>query len=135
MFRHEKGKWQIKPLTSEQVNLETHQIKLFDAKGGKDRITVTSPWLTENNLKFLPLFPKVQRRTLQNRVKKLCQKVLSKNMSIHTLRHGWANYLVNDKNIALPILQQLGGWSRLDTVGIYTKANPVHAIKSAWEKF
>ena len=122
----------IKPLQSSQVDLQAHTIKVF-GKGGKERITCTSPWLNENNIKLLPL--KIQRRTLQNRFKKLCKKILGRDLNFHTLRHGFANYMANDKNLPLPQLQALGGWARLDTVGIYTKANPVKAIKAAWESF
>jgi integrase len=123
---------EIKPLTQEQVNLEKHQIRIL-GKGGKERVTCTSPWLNENNIKLLPL--KIPRRTLQDRFTKLCQKVLKKRLNFHTLRHGFANYMANVKNVPLPLLQQLGGWSRLDTVGVYTKANPVKAIEAAWESF
>ena len=123
---------QIKPLTKEQVNLLTHQIKVF-GKGSKERITCTSPWLNENNINLLPL--KINRRTLQDRFKKRCKKTLGKDLNFHTLRHGFANYMANEKNVPLPLLQQLGGWSRLDTLGVYTKANPVKAVSAAWESF
>jgi len=53
----------------------------------------------------------------------------------NTLRHGFANFMVNEKNIPLPNLQTLLGHSRLDTTGIYTKSNPVQAIEKAWEVF
>lgn len=126
----------IKPLERSQIDLEKHQIKVL-GKGGKERITITSPWLNESNIKLLPL--KINRRTLQHRFTRLCKKVLKKDLSFHTLRHGWANYLSNDapvdKRVSLPVLQILGGWSRLDTVGIYTKANPVTAVKAGWESF
>lgn len=126
----------IKPLTKEQIDLKRHQIRVL-GKGGKERITITSPWLSETNIKLLPL--KINRRTLQNRFGKLTEKVLGEKMTFHTLRHGWANHLANNpdpkKRVSLPVLQVLGGWSRLDTVGIYTKANPVAAIQSGWESF
>jgi len=126
----------IKPLKPEQVDLAKHQIRIL-GKGAKERITVTSPWLNENNIKLLPL--KIQRRTLQYNWTNLCKKVLGKSLPFHTLRHGWANYLLNHKDpkkrVSLPVLQILGGWSRLDTVGIYAKANPIKAIESAWESF
>ena len=122
----------IKPLTMEQVDLQKHQIKVY-GKGGKERITVTSPWLNENNIKLLPL--KINRRSLQKRFTTLCKKILKRDLSFHTLRHGWANYMANERNLPLPLLQQLGGWSRLDTVGVYTKANPIKAINAAWESF
>ena len=122
----------IKPLTKQQVNLQAHTIKVL-GKGGKERITMTSPWLNETNIKLLPL--KINRRTLQNRFSKLCEKVLGRKLNFHTLRHGWANHLANERNLPLPQLQALGGWSRLDTVGIYTKANPKRAVEAAYESF
>lgn len=122
----------IKPLTNDQVNIQGHQIKVL-GKGNKERITMTSPWLNETNIKLLPL--KINRRTLQDRFSKLCEKTLGRKLSFHTLRHGWANHLVNEKNLPLPQLQILGGWSRLDTVGLYTKANPKKAVEAAFENF
>lgn len=122
----------IKPLTINQVNLQTHQIKIL-GKGDKERIAATSPWLNESNLKLLPL--NINRRTLQRRFSLLCEKILGKKLNFHTLRHGWANYLINVKNVPIPIVQALGGWARLDTVGIYAKANPVKAVGVAYESF
>lgn len=123
---------EIKALTIEQVNLTAHTIRVL-GKGGKERITITSPWLNETNLKLLPL--KINRRTMQERFVKLTTKVIKRRLNFHTLRHGWANYQVNVKGLSLPYLQQLGGWSRLDTVGIYTRANPVKAVEAAYENF
>ena len=122
----------IKPLTKLQVNLSEHQIKVF-GKGKKERITITSKWLNEGNLNLLPL--KIPRRTLQDRFKKLCNRILKKDLSFHSLRHGFANHLVNEKNTPLPIVQSLMGHSRLDTTGIYTKANPKKAVMEAFERF
>jgi len=122
----------IEPLKQSQVDLQKHQIKLY-GKGGKERITVTSPWLNENNIKLLPL--DIYRGTLQYRFKVLCARVLNKNLSFHTLRHGFANYMANENNVPLPMVQGMLGHSRLDTTGIYTKANPIKAIEKAWESF
>ena len=122
----------IKALTKEQVNLQSRQIKVY-GKGGKERITVTSPWLNDKNIQLLPLT--IPRTTLQYRFRTLCKKVLGKSLNFHTLRHGFANWLINDKNIPLPMVQGFGGWSRLDTVGIYAKANPVQAVNKVWESF
>ena len=122
----------IKPLTEEQINLETHQIRVY-GKGGKERITVTSPMLNSSNIKLLPL--KMNRRTLQRRVNKLGEKVLGRKITFHTLRHGFANFMVNDKNVPLPMVQGMLGHSRLSTTGIYTQSNPQKAIETAWEKF
>ena len=126
------GTWKIKPLTQEQVNLEKHQIKLL-GKRNKERITVTSPWLNKTNILLLPL--DIPRRTLQRRFTNLCQKILNKHLSIHTLRHGFANFLVNEKNLPLPMAQSMLGHEKLSTTGIYTKSNPEKTIQTAWESF
>lgn len=122
----------IKPLTVEQIDLNAHTIKVF-GKGGKERITVTSPFLTESNIKLLPL--KINRRTIQRRIQALGKKVLGRELTFHTLRHGFANYMANEKRVPLPMVQSMLGHSRLDTTGIYTKSNPVQAIEVAWESF
>jgi len=122
----------IKPLTKEQIDLQSHTIRVF-GKGGKERITVTSPFLNENNINLLPL--KLNRRTVQRRITNLGKKFLGKDITFHTLRHGFANYMANEKQVPLPMVQSMLGHSRLDTTGIYTKSNPVQAIQTAWEKF
>ena len=122
----------IKPLTKEQIDLEKHTIRL-KGKREKERVTVTSPWLNKTNIEQLPLG--IPRRTLQGRFTRLSKKVLNKDLNFHTLRHGFANLMANEKNIPLPMVQQMLGHSRLDTTGIYTKANPVKTIQTAWESF
>lgn len=122
---------EIPPLTKDMVNLEAHQIRLVDGKGGKWRTTITPPSLTEPMLDLLPL--DLNRRTVQYHIGVLSKKVLGKKISPHTLRHGFGNYMVNERGIALPIVQQMMGHSRLDTTGIYTKANPEQAIAVAWK--
>lgn len=120
----------IPPLTADMVSIPEHQIRLSDAKGRKWRSTVISPLLSEPMLKLLPIT--IPRRTIQHRFTQLTTKILNKRMSFHTLRHGFGNYQANVLNVPLPIVQQMLGHSRLDTTGIYTKANPQQAISAAW---
>jgi len=124
----------IKPIEAHQIDLNSRQIKVL-GKGGKERITVINPLfpIKESMLKLLPL--KIERRTLQNRFKKLCTKVLGKDLNFHTLRHGFANHMLNERGLPMPMVQGFGGWARLDTVGIYAKANPLQAIDKVWEGF
>ena len=122
----------IPPLKEEQINLQEHTIRIL-GKGNKERITVTSPMLNETNIKLLPL--KIHHRKIQRRILKLGNEVLGRKITYHTLRHGFANFMVNDKQVPLPMVQSMLGHSRLDTTGIYTKSNPKQAIETAWEKF
>ena len=122
---------EIPKLTKEMIDLQAHQIKLVDAKGNKWRSTVTSPILTEKMLDLLPI--EIPRRTLQYQFTALAKKVLNKRMSFHILRHGFGNYQANVLKVPLPIVQQMMGHSRLDTTGIYTKANPTESINVAWQ--
>ena len=123
--------WQISPLTKEKVDLAKHQIRLDMAKGGKWRVTVTSPLLKEQMLSLLPI--KTPRRTIQYRFDVLTKKVLNKKMSFHILRHGFGNYQSNVAKLPLPVVQGLMGHSSVATTGIYTKVNPESAVEMAWQ--
>lgn len=125
---------EIKPLTAEQVDLQRKQIKVY-GKGGRERITVINPLfpIKENMLKLLPL--DIPRSTLQWRFTSHCQKVLGKSLSFHVLRHGFGNHMANDRSIPMPMVMGFMGHSRLDTTGIYAKANPKQAIDKVWEGF
>ena len=122
----------IPPLSKENVDLDAKTIRIINAKGGKDRITTTNPWLNKLNIQYLPI--KMPIRTLQYQFSTLAQKVLKKRCNFHMLRHSFGNYMVNEKNVPISIVQTLMGHSRLDTTGIYTKSNPQQAIKKVWEE-
>jgi integrase len=130
---HKDGWWKIPPVTKGKINLEEHQIRIIQGKGNKDRITVTNKWLNQSNIQILPL--KMAIRTLQYQFNRLTEKVLGKRCNFHMLRHSFGNYMVNEKNVPLPMVQSLMGHSRIDTTGIYVKANPKQAIERAWEAF
>ena len=125
---------EIKPLTAEQINLDTKQIKVF-GKGGKERITAINPLfpLKESMIKLLPL--NIERRTIQKSFEQLTLKVLKKKLNFHILRHGFGNYMANEREIPITMVQGFMGHSRLDTTGIYTKANPIQAINKVWDGF
>ena len=121
----------IPALTPDKINLLKHQIRIDEAKGGKWRITVTSPALRQSHINLLPL--KVKRRTLQYRFDKLCLKILRKKMSFHILRHGFGNYTVNVLKLPLPMVQGYMGHSSVAVTGVYAKANPEAAVNEAWK--
>ena len=120
----------IPALTSDNINMETHQITIDEAKGGKWRIAPVSPAFKPEYLKLLPL--KVKRRTLQNRFYSLTRKVLKKNISFHILRHGFGNYMVNVKKLPITMVQGMMGHSSVAVTGVYAKANPTESINEAW---
>lgn len=120
----------IHPLTADKIDLNKHQIRIDDAKGGKWRIAPTSPALKPEHLNLLPL--KVNRRTLQYRFSKLCEKELNKKMSFHILRHGFGNYAVNVLKLPMPMVQQYMGHSSVAVTGVYAKANPEESINAYW---
>jgi integrase len=122
---------EIPPLTKDMIRFKEHQIRLNDAKGNKWRTTIIPPAFEETMINLLPI--KIPRRTIQYRFEQLSKKVLNKRMSFHTLRHGFGNYQANVLKLPLPIVQQMMGHSRLDTTGIYTKANPEQAISESWK--
>lgn len=123
----------IPPLTTDMVDLKAHQIRIIQGKGKKDRITVTSPWLNKTNIQMLPLDTPI--RTMQWRFNQISKKTLGKRCNFHMLRHSFGNYMINDKKMPFPMVQQLLGHSRGETTFMYAKANPVQAIETAWESF
>jgi len=121
----------IPQLTADKIDLDKHQIKIDDAKGGKWRIAPTSPLLKPEHLKMLPL--NLQRRTLQHNFARLCEKVLGKKMSFHTLRHGFGNYTVNVWKVPITMVQGMMGHSSVAITRIYAKANPEESINEVWK--
>ncbi len=123
-------KIEIPALTKE--NVESASIRILRGKGGKDRIVPRPKRLNQTAVDILPL--KLKRRALQDFVTKLGDKVLKKQITFHTLRHGFASHLLNSGR---PIheVQMLLGHSRLDTTGVYLHANPVKAIEGARDIF
>jgi len=120
----------VPALTQDRV--ESASIRIIFGKGGKDRIVPRPKRLNENALKMLPL--KLNRRTLQRKVTALGKKILKKDISFHTLRHGFITHLI-EHGRPLHEIQMLAGHSRLDTTGIYLHANPIKAIQGATDVF
>ncbi len=120
----------VPALTKDKV--ESASIRIVSGKGGKDRIVPRPKRLNQIAVDLLPL--KLKRRALQDFVTKLGDKVLHKQITFHTLRHGFASHLLNSGR---PIheVQMLLGHSRLDTTGVYLHANPVKAIEGARDIF
>jgi len=124
------GYMRIKPLTPDRV--DNASIFIDQGKGRKDRVVPRPKRFNNVAASLLPL--KVSRRTLQRHVTELGKKHLGKNISFHTLRHGFVTHLINQGR---PIheVQMLAGHSRMDTTGLYLHASPEKAIEGAREAF
>ncbi|KKK62966.1 hypothetical protein LCGC14_2999080 [marine sediment metagenome] len=120
----------VPALTKDRV--ESASIRIKSGKGGKDRIVPKPKRFNQTAVDLLPL--NLKRRALQDFVTKLGKKVLNKDISFHTLRHGFGSHLAG-ANRPLHEIQMLMGHSRLDTTGVYLHANPVKAIEGARDIF
>lgn len=128
----ENGAWKIKPIMPDKINLKTNAITIVGGKGGKDRIVPCPKAFNETALRRLPI--KIPRRTLQHRITKIGRDILKKEITFHSLRHGFGSYLAGSGR-PLHEIQMLMGHSRLDTTGIYLHANPTQAIQGARDLF
>lgn len=122
--------WKIKLLDEKQI--EGNSIRVIGGKGGKDRVVPKPKRINQKAIDMLPL--SVSRRSLQKFFTNLGRGVLNKEITFHTLRHGFCTHLVN-QNRPLHEVQMLAGHSRLDTTGIYLHANPTKAIEGARNAF
>ena len=131
-MRRSRDLWDISPLKKENIDLQGHSIKIIAGKGEKDRIVPLPSRFNEKAYNLLPI--KISRRALQQKINNLGKRVLNREISFHTLRHGFCTHLAT-MGRPLHEIQMLAGHSRLDTTGIYLHANPKHAIEGARDAF
>lgn len=99
-----------------------------ESKYGLERIVPTPKGWKGEFLKSLPL--KTTDRTLQRKFKKYAKVAkLNPLYTFHGLRHGFATRLL-ESGVPINQVQLLLGHANLATTSIYTKANPIDAIKS-----
>lgn len=124
--------WKDRVPELQKENVEDAQIKILSGKGSKDRIVPRPRRLNQKAIDLLPL--NINRRSLQHFISRLGFAVLRKNISFHTLRHGFVTHLINQGR-PLHEVQMLAGHSRLDTTGLYLHADPKKAIQGALDVF
>ena len=124
--------WKIPPLTKDNISIEKNMIRIEGGKGGKDRVVPLPKRFKPSYLSLLPL--SIGRRGLQEYITTIGRKVLNKEITFHTLRHGFGSHLAG---LGYPLhqIQMLMGHSRLDTTGIYLHANPQSTVNEARELF
>lgn len=130
-------------LKPEDIHIKDRKIFVRQAKGMKDRITYSSKWIKQSDLKYFPL--KIGRRAIQkaflrNSIKAKINWEIGSYMRegkevpiyryhFHCLRSSFVTRLLN-KGIPVHQVQLLAGHSNLSTTSGYAKANPVDAISN-----
>jgi len=114
-------------------HFKANSIFIPESKYGVERIVPIPKGWKEWMTKKLPL--KVTIRTLQRKFEKYKNKSkLPEYYTFHSLRHGFATRCL-ESGMPINQVQVLLGHSNIATTSIYTKANPVDAIKGYEDLF
>jgi integrase/recombinase XerD len=123
-------------LEKEQVDVERKNIMIREAKGGKDRVVPLPKHWRRDFINEIPI--KCGMRSLQRAFIMAAKKSGLKNkkpdISVHSLRHGFAKRLV-DKGVPINQIQLLMGHSAASTTSIYLHANPKEALEKYEDLF
>lgn len=105
-----------------------NQLFVPESKYGVERVVpIPKGWREEFN-KYLPL--NITKRTLQRKFKRYSKDAkLNSIYTFHSLRHGFATRCL-ESGIPINQVQVLLGHSNISTTSIYTKANPIDALRN-----
>lgn len=120
----------VPALTADRV--EESGIRIIAGKGNKDRVVPRPKRVNEAAKKFLPL--QISRRSLQHHVSTLGKRILDRDITFHTLRHGFGTHLANSGR-PMHEIKLLMGHSSISTTDIYLHANPKQALEKARDIF
>ncbi|KKN69611.1 hypothetical protein LCGC14_0439140 [marine sediment metagenome] len=110
-----------------------NSIFIPESKYGVERIVPIPKGWKKEFTKDLPPIKSI--RTLQRKFKKYSKLAkLNPQYSFHSLRHGFATRLM-ESGVPPNQVQVLMGHSNLATTSIYTRANPIDALKNYEELF
>ncbi|KKM23635.1 hypothetical protein LCGC14_1613200 [marine sediment metagenome] len=110
-----------------------NSIFIPESKYGVERVVPIPKGWKKEFLKQLPLNRGI--RSIQRRFEKYSKLAkLDPKYSFHSLRHGFATRLL-ESGVPPNQVQLLMGHSNLATTSIYTRANPIDAIKSYEDLF
>lgn len=126
------------------LNFENNMLKVKQAKGAKDRVTIMSKKIAgvlekyvKNKNKNSYVFERLRGGKLSQRsaqkmfAQALKNSGIKKQASCHSLRHSFATHLL-ESGVDIRYIQELLGHKRLETTQIYTKVtnNKIKNIKS-----
>lgn len=104
-----------------------------ESKYGVERVVPIPKAWRKDFLKHLPI--KIGIRTLQYHFKRYKDKAkINPALSFHSLRHGFATRLL-ESGVPINQVSLLLGHKNIATTSIYTKANPIDALKSYEDLF
>jgi len=124
-------------LNWEDINLKENSINIKNSKGRKNRVVYFNKDLRELlylyrkfNGKYISALirgvhgKRITKCSLQNIISRIFKesKTYRKNLTLHSLRHTYAERL-RKKGVDLPTISKLLGHSRLDTTDIYLHVN------------
>jgi len=124
-------------LNWEDINFDENSINIKNSKGRKNRVVYFNEDLRELlylyrklNGKYISALirgshgKRIKKCSLQNIISRIFKKskTYRKNLTLHSLRHTYAERL-RRKGIDLPTISKLLGHSRLDTTDIYLHVN------------
>lgn len=133
----------IPALTKDNVDFKERQIRIMDAKGGKDRVVPLPKGFKEMFLKNLPLNKDYKtissaRRAMERGFKQSAKKagllIRKPDLHFHSLRHGFGTRLAGQK-VPIHHIRTLMGHSNISTTNVYLEANPQEALKSYEDLF
>ena len=120
-------------LRCKKEHFKENSLFVPESKYGVERfVPIPKGWKTDF-LNYLPL--EISARTLERKFKNYSKKAkLPEHYTFHSLRHGFATRLL-ESGVPINQVQVLMGHSNISTTSVYTKANPIDAIKSYEDLF
>ena len=117
-------------LKPEDADYNLKLLWIKQAKGSKDRKLPIAPEVIKG-LKHLPI--KVGARALQISFKKICKKIIGKDLHFHSLRHSGITFYLTKKGWSSLEVQRMAGHSKITTTQIYAHINPQDLVNRMWE--
>ena len=116
------------------VDMEKGTLLIRQGKNSKDRVTILPRDWKPHMLKYLPIG--IANRTLQEALYGAIRRSgVKKELHFHSLRHGFATHLIEEKGVPERKVQKLMGHEDVQTTSIYINLAPQEALDDYYNKF